>query len=233
MLVSGTEIVSTGGTLEFIGVDASHAFRDILSGGTGELRVRCLHHRRQQRRHRQGRHRGDLVGRHRKLGDDLVLGHPHLDSGGVIGVGVNVSSGGTVELIGVNLNSAGAEFNFSTNAIIELGSGAVYSGELVKNDATLKILAGGTDSRGTVVSSGSLLESCPADWRASGHSKRRQGDRLRRGHRYRRHYQQRRHRDRFRGGTGIVTTLIASGGIFVTASGGTAIVSGAVTDWAR
>jgi autotransporter passenger strand-loop-strand repeat protein/probable HAF family extracellular repeat protein len=79
-----------------------------------------------------------------------------LESGGTAS-STTVSSGGAVEFIGVNFNSAGADFTFATRAIIELGSGAVDNGESVNNDATLRILASGSDS-GTTVLSGSLVQ---------------------------------------------------------------------------
>ena len=157
-VLSGTTTVSSGGTIEFIGTDASNNGLKLLSGATGELASGAF-----------------LTDASISKGITLVILSGGIVSGGTIlagGLGIlqagggvtsdgsgnplSVGSGGTFEFLGT---SAGANIKPASGATIEVGSGAAFAVDNINAGITVKVLSGATLtlSSGTI-SAGALVE---------------------------------------------------------------------------
>jgi autotransporter passenger strand-loop-strand repeat protein/uncharacterized repeat protein (TIGR03803 family) len=140
--------VSRGGVFEFVGIDADHAPVNFLSGASAALGSGAF-----------------LSGAQISTGITLVVlsggtafggsvaagGLVVLESGSVVSSGgvsgsLVVSSGGTLEYVGLNANSASGNVNFRSGATVELGSGASITGAAGELAAghTARILSAGT-----------------------------------------------------------------------------------------
>ena len=145
-MLSGTTTVSSGGTFEFIGTDAHNSGLKLLSGATAELGSGAF-----------------LSGAQISKGITLVIlsggtafggtisagALGALESGGVVSPGsagsLQVRSGGTFEYLGVNVNGgAGQNVNIGSGATVELGSGASISSGSLLAGQTARVLSAGT-----------------------------------------------------------------------------------------
>jgi hypothetical protein len=139
--------VSRGGVFEFVGIDASHAPVNFLSGATGELGSGASLRGAQISK---GITLAILSGATVFGGTISAGGLGILGSGGVVSSGVSgslvVGSGGTLEYIAQNVNSAGGNVDLRSGATVELGSGASISGAAGELSAgrIARVLAAGT-----------------------------------------------------------------------------------------
>ena len=171
--LSGATRVSSGGAIEFVGGAASNNGLKLLSGATGELAAGAFL---TDAKISKGITLVILAGGTALGGTISAGGFAIVEAGAQVtsdgtGHNLSVSSGGTLEFLGIGAASAGAHIHPLSGATMEVGSGASFETDAAQINAGIKAkvlsgatltLSGGTINAGTLIeaaSSGAIIVS--------------------------------------------------------------------------